>query len=119
MRSDAATYAFSAFPANADVVVPQLTQLMTYRPVAIEALARLGTPGLPPLLTAWSNSTNLAQRWQIQDAVTLNLAPDVRTKNVLPLLLATYNQGSQSLRTAASNAIFQIEPELIINTPAN
>lgn len=115
-RSDAAIFAFSAFRTNADIVVPELIYLMKDHPIAIEALARLGAQGLPPLLTAWSNSTNKNERWEIQYAIVDNLAPRVGNTNLVPLLLTTMQQSAQSLRVAASNALFQIAPEVLTNT---
>ncbi|HLH54366.1 MAG TPA: hypothetical protein VKY92_12200 [Verrucomicrobiae bacterium] len=86
--------------------------------MAIDALGRLGNQALPPLLNAWSNSVDQNDRWRIQYAVVINLKPDVRDTNLVPLLLATINQSrQQSVRTAASNALFQIAPNLLTNTP--
>jgi hypothetical protein len=85
---------------------------------AIEALGRFGTQGLPPLLTAWSNSTNRNERWSIDYAVLHNLTPDVRNTNLVPLLLDTMNRSAQSIHTAASNALFRIAPEVLTKTLA-
>ena len=57
------------------------------------------------------------QRQQIAQAIAANLVPAMRDTNSVPFLLSALLDGDETLRSAATNAIWLVSPDLPTNTP--
>jgi hypothetical protein len=136
-RVEAAFQALALLGTNAAPTIPALAALATktknsnnYKARrAAFTISRLGPEGLPALLNLWSNCIP-GDKTFLTAVIDSQLFPDIRswpytsifpdnhTKDQLPILLYVMQVQGEPYRSAASNAVWSLAPELLTNTPA-
>jgi len=114
--------AFALLSTNASPAIPSLaaiaddTNRISKANRAAVILSYLGTEALPPLLQAMSIRPSV-DRGFIADEIATHLIPTIDSRRALPLLLNIVNTEGDPLKSAASNAVWRIAPDLRTTPP--
>lgn len=120
-RASHANAAFGILGTNALAALPELEALMKDNAAprtasrAMSALASLGRSSLPIFETALADS-NQTNRYRIIYNIRL-MAWAEGTNTCLPLLLQALTNDDRMVRTATTNVLTQLAPEMLTNAP--
>jgi hypothetical protein len=123
-RAEASRHAIEMLGTNAAAAIPELARLMmNTRDQAIRfrtalTINHLGPQALPAMLLMLSNAP-ATEKPLLSSIIGSGLPQNVYSRDQVPLLFPILQMPDDYLRSAASNAVWRVAPDLLTSAPAH